>query len=54
MRELPISNVWMEKLLRLSMSLKYNPKFTNKEEILALYDRLNEEQKASMKDKKSG
>ena len=48
MRELPISNVWMEKLLRLSMSLKYNPKFTNKEEILALYDRLNEEQKASI------
>ena len=30
------------------MSLKYNPKFTNKEEILALYDRLNEEQKASI------
>ena len=48
MKELPISNVWMEKLLRLSMSLKYNPKFTNKEEILALYDRLNEEQKASI------
>ena len=48
MKELPISNVWMEKLLRLSMSLKYNPKFTNKEKILALYDRLNEEQKASI------
>ena len=44
MKELPISNVWMEKLLRLSMSLKYNSGFTNKEEILALYDRLNEEQ----------
>lgn len=48
MKELPISNVWMEKLLRLSMSLKYNSRFTNKEEILALYDRLNEEQKASI------
>ena len=48
MKEVPISSVWMEKLLRLSMSLKYNPKFTHKEEILALYDRLNEEQKASI------
>ena len=35
------------------MSLKYNPKFTNKEEILALYDRLNEEQKASIEGQES-
>ena len=31
------------------MSVKYNPKFTYKEETLALYNRLNEEQKASIK-----
>lgn len=48
MKEVAITNVWMEKLLRLSMSLKYNPKFTHREEILALYDRLNEKQKASI------
>ena len=46
--ELPISNIWMDKLFGLSMSVKYNPKFTDKEEILALYNRLNEEQKASI------
>ena len=33
MKEVAITNVWMEKLLRLSMSLKYNPKFTHKEKI---------------------
>ena len=48
MQELPISNIWMDKLFGLSMSVKYNPKFTDKEEILALYNRLNEEQKASI------
>lgn len=47
MQELPISSVWMEKLHRLSLSAKYNPKFSYKEETLALYNRLNEEQKAS-------
>lgn len=49
MQELPISSIWMDKLFDLSMSVKYNPQFTNKEEILALYNRLNEEQKASVK-----
>ena len=47
MQKLPISNVWMEKLNKLSMSVKYNPKFSYKEETLALYNRLNEEQKAT-------
>lgn len=49
MQELPVSNIWMDKLFGLSMSVKYNPMFTNKEETLALYNRLNEEQKASIK-----
>ena len=47
MQELPVSSVWIEKLHRLSLSAKYNPKFPYKEETLALYNRLNEEQKAS-------
>lgn len=36
MQELPVSNIWMDKLFGLSMSVKYNPKFTYKEETLAL------------------
>lgn len=48
MQELPISNIWMDKLFGLSMSVKYNPKFTDKEEILTLYNRLDKEQKASI------
>ena len=27
MQELPVSNIWMDKLFGLSMSVKYNPKF---------------------------
>lgn len=46
MQELPVSSIWMDKLFGLSMSVKYNPMFTNKEETLALYNRLSEEQKA--------
>lgn len=49
MQELPVSSIWMDKLFGLSMSVKYNPMFTNKEETLALYNRLSEEQKASIK-----
>lgn len=48
MQELPISTIWMEKLGRLSTSAKYNPKFSYKEETIALYNRLNDEQKSSM------
>ena len=36
MQELPVSSIWMDKLFGLSMSVKYNPMFTNKEETLAL------------------
>ncbi len=49
MQELPVSSIWMDKLFGLSMSVKYNPKFTYKVETLALYNRLSEEQKASIK-----
>lgn len=48
MQELPISTIWMEKLERLSISVKYNPKFSYKEETIALYNRLNDEQKSSI------
>lgn len=48
MQELPISTIWMEKLGRLSMSAKYNPKFSYKEETIALYNRLSDEQKSSI------
>lgn len=48
MQKLPISTIWMDKLLGLSMSLKYNPKFTYKEETIALYNKLNEQQKGSV------
>lgn len=48
MQELPVSSVWMEKLYELSISAKYNPKFSYKKETLALYNRLTEEQKASI------
>lgn len=48
MQQLPVSSIWLERLHRLSISAKYNPNFTGKEETLALYNRLNEEQKASV------
>ncbi|MDC7135941.1 TlpA disulfide reductase family protein [Bacteroides zhangwenhongii] len=49
MQELPVSNIWMDRLYRLSMSVKYNPNFSYKDETLALYNRMNEAQKASIK-----
>lgn len=49
MQELPVSNIWMDRLHRLSMSVKYNPNFSYKDETLALYNRMNEAQKASIK-----
>lgn len=48
MQQLPVSSIWLERLHRLSISAKYNPNFTGKQETLALYNRLNEEQKASV------
>lgn len=47
LQEFPVSTIWMDKLYQISMSVKYNPAFTYKNETLALYDRLTEEQKAS-------
>jgi peroxiredoxin len=49
MQELPVSNIWMDRLYRLSMSVKYNPNFSYKDETLALYNRMNEAQKSSIK-----
>ena len=49
MQELPVSNIWMDRLYRLSTSVKYNPNFSYKDETLALYNRMNEAQKASIK-----
>lgn len=49
MKKLPISAIWIEKLLGLSYSVKYNPHFAHKEETLALYNRLSDDQKASVK-----
>lgn len=49
MQELPVSNIWMDRLHRLSMSVKYNLNFSYKDETLALYNRMNEAQKASIK-----
>ena len=49
MQELPVSNIWIDRLHRLSMSVKYNPNFSYKDETLALYNRMNEAQKASIK-----
>lgn len=49
MQELPVSNIWMDRLYRLSMSVKYNPNFSYKDETLALYNRMNEAQKVSIK-----
>lgn len=49
MQELPISTIWMDKMYGLSISAKYNPKFSYKKETLALYSRLTDEQKASIK-----
>ena len=49
MQELPVSNIWMDRLYRLSMSVKYNPNFSYTDETLALYNRMNEAQKASIK-----
>lgn len=49
MQKLPVSDIWMDKLSNLSLSLTYNSKFSNKEAILALYNKLNEEQKSSIK-----
>lgn len=49
MQELPVSNIWMDRLHRLSMSVKYNPNFSYKDETLALYNRMNEAQKSSIK-----
>lgn len=48
MQELPISTIWMDRLSRLSISAKYNPKFSYKKETIALYNRLTDEQKASI------
>ena len=39
----------MDRLHRLSMSVKYNPNFSYKDETLALYNRMNEAQKSSIK-----
>lgn len=47
MQELPVSSVWLDKLLGLSMTVRYKPEYAYKEETLALYNRLNEKQKAS-------
>ena len=47
MQELPVSNIWMDRLYKLSMSVKYNPNFSYKDETLALYNRMNEAQKTS-------
>lgn len=49
MKTLPVSYIWMDKLFGLSYSVRYNPNFTHKEEVLALYNRLSDEQKASDK-----
>ncbi len=48
MQELPVSNIWMDRLYKLSMSVKYNPNFSYKDETLALYNRMNEAQKTSI------
>ncbi|MEY8684931.1 redoxin domain-containing protein [Bacteroides sp. AN502(2024)] len=48
MQELPVSSIWMDRLYRLSMSVKHNPNFSYKDETLALYNRMNEAQKASI------
>ena len=47
MREKPVSMIWMDNLYRCSMSVKYNPAYSFKEEVLALYQRMTEADKAT-------
>lgn len=47
MQKSPISAVWMDQLHGLCMAAKYNPKFSHREETVALYNRLSEEEKNS-------
>lgn len=48
MKKLPVSSIWIDRLYRLSLSVRYNPNFSYKEETLALYNKLTAEQKASI------
>lgn len=45
----PVSTVWMDKLFELSMNIKFLPGFAYKQETIALYNRLSEEQKNTVR-----
>lgn len=47
MKEAPVSAVWLDKLYGMSVGVRYDPNFPYTKEVVALYDRLSAEQKAS-------
>lgn len=51
MKEAPVSAVWLDKLYGMSVGVRYDPDFPYTKEVVALYDRLSAEQKASSEGK---
>lgn len=49
MRLLPVDDIWMEELEKLSIGVKYNPNHPYRQEVMELYNGLSEEQRKTEK-----